>query len=78
MRAFSRVALCCGAAIAALAATSALADQQIGNVVQKDFNGATGLRVATTTSDDLIFDHDVFSGETVKPGAATHNKSTHR
>src|SRR5262249_10871239 len=72
MRAFSRLALCCGAAIVALAATAALADQQIGNVVQKHFNGATGLRVATSTADDLIFDRDVFSGETVKtPSSAS-------
>lgn len=72
MRAFSRLALCCGAAIAALAATTALADQQIGNVVQRDFNGAMGLRVASTAADDLIFDHDVFAGETVKtPGSAS-------
>ena len=72
MRVFSRFALCCGAAIAALLATSALADQQIGNVVQKDFNGATGLRLATAAADDLIFDRDVFSGETVKtPGSAS-------
>src|SRR5215469_11222910 len=70
MRAFSRLTLCCSAAIVALAATAALADQQIGNVVQKDFNGAVGLRVASTSTDDLIFDHDVFAGETVKTPAA--------
>lgn len=72
MRALFRRSLCCGAAIATLAATAALADQQIGNVVQRDFNGARGLRVASATADDLIFDHDVFAGETVKtPGSAS-------
>ena len=65
MRAFTRVTLCCSAAIVALSASVALADQQIGNVVQKDFNGAKGLRVAATSADDLMFNHDVFAGETV-------------
>src|SRR5262249_48242396 len=55
-----------------LAATAAVADQQIGSVVQKDFNGATGVRVASATADDLIFERDVFAGETVKtPGSAS-------
>jgi hypothetical protein len=66
MRAFTRLALCCSAAIVALSVSAALADQQIGNVVQKDFNGAKGLRVASTSADDLIFNHDIFAGETVK------------
>ena len=65
MRAFRRLALCCSAAIVALSVSAALADQQIGNVVQKDFNGAKGLRVASTSADDLMFNHDVFAGETV-------------
>ena len=65
MRAFTRVTLCCSAAIMALSASVALAEQQIGNVVQKDFNGAKGLRVASTSADDLMFNHDVFAGETV-------------
>jgi len=72
MRAFSRLTLCCSAAIVALAATAALADQQIGSVVQRDFNGARGIRVASTAADDLIFERDVFAGETVKtPGSAS-------
>jgi len=72
MRASFRLALCCSAAIVALAATAAVADQQIGSVVQKDFNGATGVRVASTAADDLIFERDVFAGETVKtPGSAS-------
>jgi hypothetical protein len=72
MRAFSRLTLCCSAAIVALAATAALADQQIGSVVQRDFNGATGLRVASAAADDLIFERDVFAGETVKtPSSAS-------
>src|SRR6516225_2704314 len=58
MRASFRLALCCSAAIVALAATAAVADQQIGSVVQKDFNGATGVRVASTADDDLIFERD--------------------
>ena len=66
MRAFTGLTLCCSAAIVALSVSAALADQQIGNVVQKDFNGAKGLRVASTTADDLMFNHDVFAGETVK------------
>jgi hypothetical protein len=78
MRALSRLvvrrgsALCCGAAIAALSASAALADQQIGNVVQRDFNGALGVRFASAAADDLIFDRNVFAGETVKtPGSAS-------
>jgi len=70
MRAFPRLALCCSAAIVALSASAALAEQQIGNVVQKDFNGAKGLRVASTSADDLMFNHDVFAGETVKTSGA--------
>ena len=70
MRAFSRLTLCCSAAIVALAATAALADQQIGSVVQRDFNGAKGLRVASTAADDLIFERDVFAGETVKTSSS--------
>src|SRR5882724_8308254 len=66
MRAFTRLALCCSAAIVALSASAAVADQQIGNVVQKDFNGAKGLRVASTNADDLVFNYDFFAGETVK------------
>ncbi len=70
MRAFMRLALCCSAAIVALSASTAIADQQIGNVVQKDFNGAKGLRVASTSADDLLFNHDVFAGETVKTSSS--------
>jgi FecR protein len=54
----------------ALSASAVLADQQIGNVVQKDFNGAKGLRVASTSADDLLFNHDVFAGEIVKTSAS--------
>jgi len=70
MRAFTRLALCCSAAIVALSVSTALAEQQIGNVVQKNFNGAKGLRVASTSADDLLFNHDVFAGETVKTSGA--------
>ena len=74
MRAFTRLSLCCSAAIVALSASAVLADQQIGNVVQKDFNGAKGLRVASlpppTSADDLLFNHDVFAGETVKTASS--------
>jgi hypothetical protein len=72
MRARLRLVLCCGAAAATLSAVTALADQQIGNVVQREFNGATGVRVATSGADDLIFERDVFAGETVRtPGAGS-------
>jgi hypothetical protein len=72
MRARLRLVMCCGAAAATLSAVTALADQQIGSVVQREFNGATGVRVATSGADDLIFDRDVFAGETVRtPGAGS-------
>src|SRR5579885_2178097 len=66
MRLHPRLAAYCGAAITALSAAAVLADQQIGNVVQRDFNGALGFRVASTTGDDLYFNRAVFAGETVK------------
>jgi hypothetical protein len=72
MPASFRLVLCCSAAMMTMTAAAARADQQIGNVVQREFNGATGYRVAATTGDDLIFDHDVFAGETVRtPGSAS-------
>src|SRR5262249_51187335 len=72
MRACLHLALCCGAATVALLAEAALAEPQIGAVVQKNFNGATGFRVASATADDLIFERDVFTGETVKtPGSGS-------
>jgi len=62
----------CGIAVVALWSPKAFADQQIGSVVQRHFNGATGFRLASTNGDDLIFDRDVFAGETVKtPGFAS-------
>ena len=41
-----------------------------GSVVQRDFNGARGIRVASTAADDLIFERDVFAGETVKTSSS--------
>ena len=70
MRAICRLAPCCGAALALAAATSAFADQQIGAVVQRHFNGATGLRVTASGQEDLYFNRDVFAGETVTTPAA--------
>src|SRR5215472_17000769 len=55
-----------------LCASTALADPQIGSVVQRHFNGATGTRVTAASGDDLIFNRDVFVGETVRtPGSAS-------
>jgi hypothetical protein len=72
MQGLRRLVLCPIAAIAVVLAQAALADQQIGNVVQRHFNGAVGLRAASASADDLIFDRDVFAGETVKtPGSAS-------
>jgi len=72
MRLRTRYALYCSAAILALSASVVLADQQIGNVVQRDYNGAQGQRVASANPDDLVFNHDVFAGETVHtPGTST-------
>jgi hypothetical protein len=69
MRVLPRWALYCAAASAALVAAGALADQQIGNVIQKDYNGAKGLIPAAASAEDLYYDHDVFAGETVKTPA---------
>ena len=72
MHSFRRLLFSAIAAIAAVTAQDALADQQIGSVVQRHFNGAMGLRAASAGADDLIFDRDVFAGETVKtPGSAS-------
>jgi hypothetical protein len=72
MQGLRRLVLYPIAAIAVVSAQAALADQQIGNVVQRHYNGAMGLRAASAGADDLIFDRDVFAGETVKtPGSAS-------
>jgi hypothetical protein len=72
MQGLRRFVLCPIAAIAVVSVQAALADQQIGNVVQRHFNGAVGLRTASAGADDLIFDRDVFAGEMVKtPGSAS-------
>lgn len=56
-----------GVSVAALVAglSSALADSEIGNVVQKQFNGATGTRTSSTSFEDLVFTHEVYGGEKV-------------
>jgi len=60
----------CIAAALALVSSGALADTQIGNVVQPDFTGATGTRtVASASVEELHFNRDVFTGETVKTPA---------
>src|SRR5215469_2227300 len=62
----------CGMVAMVLCASTALADPQIGSVVQRHFNGATGTRVTAASGDDLIFNRDVFAGETVRtPGSAS-------
>jgi hypothetical protein len=45
--------------------TAALAEPQIGAVVQKQFDGATGTRASATSSEELPYAQDVFSGEKV-------------
>jgi len=52
-------------ATALLAAMGALAEPQIGHVVQRQFNGATGARQAATSVDNLVYTQDVFAGEKV-------------
>ena len=60
----------CIAAALALISSGALADTHIGNVVQPDFTGATGTRnVASASLEELHFNRDVFTGETVKTPA---------
>src|SRR5215475_2932390 len=71
MRCPSRLSIYLGIAMAAWV-SSASADQLIGSVVQRHFNGAVGFHPAAPTGDDLVFDRDVFGGETVKtPGSAS-------
>ena len=41
----------CGIAVVALWSPKAFADQQIGSVVQRHFNGATGFRLASTNGE---------------------------
>jgi hypothetical protein len=60
----------CYVAAIAMAATSALADEQIGNVVQRHYNGALGQRVLASDQDDLYFNRDVFAGELVRTPAS--------
>ena len=72
MRNSSDLLVYCGMAAMVLCASTALADPQIGSVVQRHFNGATGTRVTAASGDDLIFNRDVFAGETVRtPGSAS-------
>ena len=54
----------------ALMSSAAMADSQIGNVVQPDYTGATGARtVSSAALEELHFNRDVFAGETVKTPA---------
>src|SRR6516162_10761350 len=72
MRTSSHLLVYCSIAAVVLCASTAVADPQIGSVVQRHFNGAVGLRVAAASGDDLIFNRDVFAGETVRtPGSAS-------
>jgi len=71
MRCPSRLSIYLGIAMAAWV-SNASADELIGSVVQRHFNGAVGFHPAAPTGDDLVFDRDVFGGETVKtPGSAS-------
>jgi len=50
-----------------LISSGALADTRIGAVVQPEFTGATGTRTITSAAlEELHFNRDVFTGETVK------------
>ena len=74
MRVFLRLfRLCVPATIlfAAILITTmgALADTQIGHVVQKNFNGATGVRQSTSSSDDLVYTREVYAGEKISTPA---------
>ena len=54
----------------ALMSSAAMADSQIGNVVQPDYTGATGTRaVSGAALEELHYNRDVFAGETVKTPA---------
>ena len=58
------------AMILGLMSSAAMADSQIGNVVQPDYSGATGTRaVSSAALEELHFNRDVFAGETVKTPA---------
>jgi len=58
------------AMILGLMSSAAMADSQIGNVVQPDYSGATGTRaVSSAALEELHFNRDVFGGETVKTPA---------
>jgi len=51
------------------AATGALADTQIGHVIQRQFNGATGLRQSQASTDNLLYTQEVYAGEKVSTPA---------
>jgi ferric-dicitrate binding protein FerR (iron transport regulator) len=47
------------------AATGALAETQIGHVIQKEFNGATGVKPSAASADELVYTREVVAGEKV-------------
>jgi len=58
------------AMVLGLMSSAAMADSQIGNVVQPEFTGATGTRAVSGASvEELHFNRDVFAGETVRTPA---------
>ena len=58
------------AMVLGLISSAAMADSQIGSVVQPEFTGATGTRtVSSAALEELHFNRDVFAGETVKTPA---------
>ena len=58
------------AMVLGLMSSAAMADTQIGNVVQPEFTGATGTRAVSSASvEELHFNRDVFAGETVRTPA---------
>lgn len=65
MRATRRLFYLTVSAAALVTAFAALAEPQIGNVVQKQYNGATGARQAAASAEDLVYTHDVFAMEKV-------------
>jgi len=65
MRMFGRLFRLSVPAVFLFATAGALADTQIGHVIQKEFNGATGVRPSAASADDLVYTREVVAGEKV-------------
>lgn len=64
MRFFSRLLRSGISATVLFASLGALAETQIGHVIQRNFNGATGTR-SSGGADDLVYTREIFAGEKV-------------